>query len=86
MYIQKIVVLTLASGMSIAMACSNLTRHSPPSGNTLVVIHSSGGPAPFEQELYVYSDDRVVVGDSDGVTDWKSNLTPLESGRPDRRV
>lgn len=81
MYLPEIAILTLASGMSIAMACSNLTRHSPPSDNTLVVIHSSGGPAPFEQELYVYGDGRVVVELPDGVTYWKSNLTPPESRR-----
>jgi len=79
MHSQKIVILTLAS--SAALACSNLSQHTPPSGHSLAVYYSSGGPAPFLQALYAYSDGRVVLSLGDQATYWKSNLAPVESGR-----
>jgi hypothetical protein len=79
MHLQKITILILAS--STALACSNLSQHTPPSGHSLVVYHSSGGPAPIVQTFYAYSDGRVVLSLGDQTTYWKSNLAPFESRR-----
>ena len=81
MYCRQIGTLGLLSGMAFALACSNLPRYAPPPGHFLAVYHSSGGPAPVVETLYVYDDGRLVLNPGDRAAYWKSNLTPFESRR-----
>jgi len=71
----------------VAMACSySLPSYQPiPADPWLVIYKSSGGPAPFIDEVALYSDGRILWR-ADPATLHQSRLTELELAKVSRAL